>query len=309
MELEKNLIKHARLAERWGCVLLLDEADVFLMSRNYDNMKRNAMVSIFLRELEYYSGILFLTTNIVGVIDEAFKSRIHIALEYPALDEKATLEIWGNLLQRIRRDGEDPKTKIKIKFDESSLLRYAKLHYRERQQDGTSWNGRQIRNAFQTAISIGQYRRLKQIGEAEARGEEPKKSTRYITLSVASFKAVAETTSDFEKYITKTRGSDRDRAATHHFRGKFEQNDDPPPRKNYANRTGRPTRNNERGHEEDSEDARPRRNKGKGPSKRTETMGRKNDQDSRDRSEPSRSHSGDDTSNEEIIEDSESDEN
>lgn len=38
-------MKHSRLAEKWDCVLLLDEADVFLMSRNYHDMNRNAMVS------------------------------------------------------------------------------------------------------------------------------------------------------------------------------------------------------------------------------------------------------------------------
>jgi hypothetical protein len=37
---------------------------------------------VFLRVLEYYSGILFLTTNRVGIMDEAFKSRIHVSLYY-----------------------------------------------------------------------------------------------------------------------------------------------------------------------------------------------------------------------------------
>ncbi|KAL1862663.1 hypothetical protein Daus18300_008461 [Diaporthe australafricana] len=229
-ELEKNLVQHTRLAEKWGCVLLLDEADVFLMSRTYDNMHRNAMVSVFLRQLEYYSGILFLTTNIVGVIDEAFKSRIHVALEYPAVDEESTLEIWSNLLQRIKRDNK--KSEVKIRFDEEALLLFAKKHYRKHQHNGTTWNGRQIRNAFQTAIGIGQFERLKKIDEATARGESPDRSTRYIRLSVTSFGTVAETASDFEKYITKTRGDDRERAALHQFR-QDEQSREPPPKKSY----------------------------------------------------------------------------
>jgi SpoVK/Ycf46/Vps4 family AAA+-type ATPase len=81
-EVEDRLQDHTELAERWGCVLLLDEADVFLMRRSWDDMGRNALVSVFLRHLEYYSGILFLTTNIVGVIDEAFKSRIVSLIHY-----------------------------------------------------------------------------------------------------------------------------------------------------------------------------------------------------------------------------------
>lgn len=94
------------------------------------------MVSVFLRQLEYYSGILFLTTNIVGVIDEAFKSRIHIALEYPAMDEESTMKIWRNLLQRIKQD--EGQTEVKIKFDEKALLNFAKQHFRDHQSNGTT---------------------------------------------------------------------------------------------------------------------------------------------------------------------------
>ena len=32
-------------AEKWDCVLLLDEADVFLASRGKNDLKRNAVVS------------------------------------------------------------------------------------------------------------------------------------------------------------------------------------------------------------------------------------------------------------------------
>lgn len=33
-DVERNMGKHFKLANRWGCVLLLDEADVFLAKRN-----------------------------------------------------------------------------------------------------------------------------------------------------------------------------------------------------------------------------------------------------------------------------------
>ena len=42
---EKNLLEHTRRADKWGCVLLLDEADVFLVQRDWNNLKRNALVS------------------------------------------------------------------------------------------------------------------------------------------------------------------------------------------------------------------------------------------------------------------------
>ncbi|KAH7131172.1 P-loop containing nucleoside triphosphate hydrolase protein [Dactylonectria macrodidyma] len=51
-----------KIASRWKAILLLDEADVFLAQRSNDP-HLNALVSVFLRELEQYDGILFLTTT------------------------------------------------------------------------------------------------------------------------------------------------------------------------------------------------------------------------------------------------------
>ena len=44
-EVEHNLDRCFKLAHKWGCVLLLDEADVFLAKRDKGDLKRNAMVS------------------------------------------------------------------------------------------------------------------------------------------------------------------------------------------------------------------------------------------------------------------------
>jgi SpoVK/Ycf46/Vps4 family AAA+-type ATPase len=79
-DVEMNLKKHFTLASRWDCVMLLDEADVFLAKRKLEDLQRNSIVSVFLRMLEYYKGLLFLTTNRVGTFDEAFTSRVHISL-------------------------------------------------------------------------------------------------------------------------------------------------------------------------------------------------------------------------------------
>jgi hypothetical protein len=65
--LEHELQKILDICHAWGAILLLDEADVFLEKRNMADIHRNALVSIFLRQLEYFQGILFLTTNRVEV--------------------------------------------------------------------------------------------------------------------------------------------------------------------------------------------------------------------------------------------------
>lgn len=49
---------------------------------------------MFLRILEYYEGILILTTNRVSVFDQAFKSRIHLAIQFPELDFASRKSIW-----------------------------------------------------------------------------------------------------------------------------------------------------------------------------------------------------------------------
>jgi SpoVK/Ycf46/Vps4 family AAA+-type ATPase len=74
-EINKSLKKYLDLATRWNAVLLLDEADVYLAKRNDNDLERNAIVSVFLREIEYYTGILILTTNRVQSVDSAFQSK------------------------------------------------------------------------------------------------------------------------------------------------------------------------------------------------------------------------------------------
>ena len=41
------------LASSWKAIVLIDEADVFLERRDVHDLLRNAMVAVFLRQLEY----------------------------------------------------------------------------------------------------------------------------------------------------------------------------------------------------------------------------------------------------------------
>lgn len=100
--IENELDRVLELCTRWNAVLLLDEADIFLERRTEHDLKRNTVVSVFLRKLEYYRGIMFLTTNRIGSFDEAFKSRIHVAIRYPDLDTAARRVIWENFLKKAK---------------------------------------------------------------------------------------------------------------------------------------------------------------------------------------------------------------
>lgn len=44
-EVEKTLESNFALANRWGCILLLDEADVFLAERTKEDFVRNGLVA------------------------------------------------------------------------------------------------------------------------------------------------------------------------------------------------------------------------------------------------------------------------
>ena len=118
---------------RWNAILLLDEADVFLEKRELNSLKRNELVSIFLRLLEYYEGMMFLTTNRVSTIDPAFESRIDVSIDYPNLTPDLRLQIWENFLYR------DEAAKAAIGRED--LVPIAEL----------ALNGRQIKSAVKTA--------------------------------------------------------------------------------------------------------------------------------------------------------------
>ena len=195
-EVEERLENHFQLAHKWGCVLLLDEADVFLEARSKTDLKRNAIVSVFLRVLEYYSGILFLTTNRVGAFDQAFRSRIHMSLFYPKIDEDATIKIWKMNIDRAREIWGD-----KLSIDEpdrKAILQYASDHYKELVRSDTSWNGRQIRNAFQTAIALAEWDAYQ--SQLKFKSPVPLKPR----LEPEHFKSVAKASKHFDAYLKET---------------------------------------------------------------------------------------------------------
>jgi len=134
-------------------------------------------ITVFLRILEYYSGILFLTTNRVGTLDEAFKSRIHISLYYPPLDRRQTLDIFEVNIRKLQEivlqkdkleaelralhdstDNSDPALRQPFFINRERILHYAGWHYDINQDTPQQrWNGRQIRNAFQIAYSLARF--------------------------------------------------------------------------------------------------------------------------------------------------------
>jgi SpoVK/Ycf46/Vps4 family AAA+-type ATPase len=136
---ELTLIKWFKVAKRWGAILLLDEADIYMEYRQIHDLNRNNMVASFLRALEFYEGILFLTTNRIGTFDEAFLSRINLSIYYPDFTDEQREKIWNNYFDKIEKEaGDDIHVPYSTKeyAIESTAVRELK------------WNGREIRNGM-----------------------------------------------------------------------------------------------------------------------------------------------------------------
>ncbi|KAF4965622.1 hypothetical protein FSARC_6609 [Fusarium sarcochroum] len=134
-KVEKKLNEILQLAEKWNVVLLFDECDVFLQQRSKGDLAHNEIVAVFLRVIEYYRGLLIMTSNRGNAIDRAFQSRIHLTLHYPELAKEAKEQIWRRLTTKNGRS---------TALDDQAYQNLARL----------PMNGRQIRNVVKIALLL-----------------------------------------------------------------------------------------------------------------------------------------------------------
>lgn len=133
--LENQLRDILALATEWNAVLLIDEADIFLQKRDASHLERNALVGVFLRQLEYFSGVLLLTTNSIKSFDDAFLSRFAVVLHFDKLDTTSRRTLWSRFLERATGDD------VAGRFDVDRLANF-------------ELNGREIKHAVQTAQAV-----------------------------------------------------------------------------------------------------------------------------------------------------------
>jgi SpoVK/Ycf46/Vps4 family AAA+-type ATPase len=141
---ERRLRRLLQYATIWKAVVLIDEADVFLEARSEgagDTADRNSLVAVFLRNLEYFSGIVFLTSNRVHVFDQAMKSRIHLALEYTPPNIEMRKQIWVKTFSYI------PPAELGFNIeDDIDILGKDEV------------NGREITNTANTARTLARFK-------------------------------------------------------------------------------------------------------------------------------------------------------
>ncbi|KAJ9613389.1 hypothetical protein H2200_003331 [Cladophialophora chaetospira] len=145
---EYNMEKHFKLAQRWGCVLLLDEADVFLAKRD-------------------------------------------------------TKRIWRNNLERLKTVNAEREQngQPSIECDKKEILKWA-----ESKSEALNWNGRQIRNAFQTAVALAEF-------TVQESSEEGCPSPKHPVMKKKHFKLIAAASKEFTKYLYEIHGADEEKRA------------------------------------------------------------------------------------------------
>ncbi|KAK0625861.1 P-loop containing nucleoside triphosphate hydrolase protein [Immersiella caudata] len=143
-----NIKKVFEMATEWDAVILLDEADVFMAERHPQDIARNELVSIFLRELEYYRGVIFLTTNLYSTIDSAFRSRVSLHLLFNSLTPEARQLVWRKFLNRLPTN-EKSVEEERVDLSDEDLKELA----------GWQLNGREIKTAVKMTKSWCEHKR------------------------------------------------------------------------------------------------------------------------------------------------------
>jgi hypothetical protein len=117
--------------------MISPETALYLVSKEPSSPFQWLTAIVFLRVLEYYEGILFLTTNRLTSFDLAFKSRIHLALKYAPLDQEKRKELWKLFISLTAKD-------VLQNWPDSVLDELSKVNI----------NGRQIKNTVRTANTL-----------------------------------------------------------------------------------------------------------------------------------------------------------
>lgn len=115
------------------------------------------------------------------------------------------MKIWKTNLQRLKENNQHRSGRdiAPIIFSDKKIIFWVKKHWEEIQ-----WNGRQIRNAFQTAVALSEF---------EARKSNPNRfddsSKTSPVLTTDHFKKLARASAQFSEYLLETHGDDEDERA------------------------------------------------------------------------------------------------
>jgi hypothetical protein len=93
-----------------------------------------------------------------------------------------------------------------VHFDEKKILGWAKKH-----SDKLQWNGRQIRNAFQTAVALGEFKAKNSVQTADVSSSSIE--TPHAVMDISHFKTIAKASAQFNEYLRLVHGIEEDKVA------------------------------------------------------------------------------------------------
>lgn len=107
----------------------------------------------------------------------------------------------GKLKEKKKRRNEPFET------DEEGLYKFALKHFNENRPKNAHWNGRQIRNAFQTATALAEFEAHEEAQTEKKKSREGVELSLFVPkLKVEHFETVAIASSEFDDYLYKLRG-------------------------------------------------------------------------------------------------------
>ncbi len=97
-QMERNLKKAFQDAHKKKAVVLLDECDSMVMSRDNMGQIMSAETNCLLTEIEKFEGVCILTTNRIGELDKALERRISLTVNFPKPEKEQRIAIWKGLI-------------------------------------------------------------------------------------------------------------------------------------------------------------------------------------------------------------------
>ena len=148
-----------------------------------------------------------MTTNRVGAFDDAFVSRIHVKLHYPALSDSDRLRIWTNFIEKLEAE----------RGDKMRVMRETRKYIESNEIKRLCLNGREIRNSKYLRLSRQESRLTGRLVFQTAVGlaefECRKDSEGKIKMEEDHIAQVAEMSGEFKQYLDETLEGDEDKRA------------------------------------------------------------------------------------------------
>lgn len=123
-----------------------------------------------------------------------------MSLHYPPLDEVSTLKVFKLNLDMITERYKEKGRKIKI--DVTEINHYVGEYFRENTK--ARWNGRQIRNACQTALALAEFDAQPQGRKYDLNATSDAK----VHLKVSNLEIVSNAYLEFIQYLKEVHGAD-----------------------------------------------------------------------------------------------------